>query len=259
MSGTVNCANCNAVVDPTHRFCGACGAPLPSQQRLDTPGGHAGTRQTTARLVRIQGLGDGASYDVGAQPAVAGRVTGDIRFADDPFISPRHAEFCIRDDRLFVQDLNSENGVFIRLREPTVLQDGDYFMAGEQLFKILTSPPEDESGDTDYFGSMRPTEWARMQQILEDGDHGLCRFLGQGTVSLGREGMELDFPNDRFISGRHCGLELKDGQVVLTDLSSRNGTYVRRFGETELTDGDFVFLGRQLLRVDLASAVGGAS
>ena len=39
--------------------------------------------------------------------------------------------------------------------------------------------------------------------------------------------------------------------MILSDLGSTNGTYIRIKEETALASGDFVLLGQQLFRVDL--------
>jgi pSer/pThr/pTyr-binding forkhead associated (FHA) protein len=43
-----------------------------------------------------------------------------------------------------------------------------------------------------------------------------------------------------------------DGQCTLTDLGSKNGTFVRISDEAVLNHGDYVFLGQQLLRVEVS-------
>ena len=75
-----------------------------------------------------------------------------------------------------------------------------------------------------------------------------------GSLSLGREGNTMNFPDDRFISGHHARLdESSDGDaVLLTDTGSRNGTFVRITGAQELFHGDYLFVGQQLLRVEIA-------
>ena len=72
-------------------------------------------------------------------------------------------------------------------------------------------------------------------------------------VTIGREGVDIEFPDDRFISGRHCALEFTPQGYTLTDLGSRNGTFVRISESQTLEHGDFIFLGRQLLRVEIGS------
>ena len=72
------------------------------------------------------------------------------------------------------------------------------------------------------------------------------------TISIGREGNDVNFLDDPFISGRHAQITMGgDGQVMLTDLGSKNGTFVRIHDEAPLGHGEYVFLGQQLLRVEV--------
>lgn len=73
------------------------------------------------------------------------------------------------------------------------------------------------------------------------------------SLQLGREGGDLNFPADIYMSGSHCRIEENAGKFALTDLNSRNGTYLRIKTERELGHGDYLFLGRKLLRVELNS------
>jgi pSer/pThr/pTyr-binding forkhead associated (FHA) protein len=70
-------------------------------------------------------------------------------------------------------------------------------------------------------------------------------------ISIGREGNDIDFPIDPFISGNHARLSLNEGKLTLTDLDSKNGTFLRINGEYALKHGDYVFMGQQLLRVEI--------
>jgi pSer/pThr/pTyr-binding forkhead associated (FHA) protein len=70
---------------------------------------------------------------------------------------------------------------------------------------------------------------------------------------IGREDADLNFPLDVFMSGNHAKLERQGDQFLLTDLQSRNGTFVRVRGEQELVHGDYLFLGKQLLRVEMTA------
>ena len=53
---------------------------------------------------------EGLSYHLRADQHIAGR-NGNLQFPDDPFVSPRHANFFYRDDKLVVRDESSLNGV----------------------------------------------------------------------------------------------------------------------------------------------------
>src|SRR6185312_9699725 len=73
------------------------------------------------------------------------------------------------------------------------------------------------------------------------------------TITVGREGNDVNFLDDPFISGRHAQITMSaDGQIALTDLGSQNGTFVRITDELPLEHGDHVFLGQQLRRVEIS-------
>src|SRR6516162_2434449 len=71
------------------------------------------------------------------------------------------------------------------------------------------------------------------------------------TLQIKHEGGNLNFPIDLYMSGSHCRIEEHGGKSTLTDLNSRNGTYVRIQRERALSHGDYLFIGRKLLRVEL--------
>jgi len=59
--------------------------------------------------------GEGPSYPVGETLDV-GRSEGDVLVADDRYLSPRHARLVRRGGRLYLRDLGSTNGLYLRLR-----------------------------------------------------------------------------------------------------------------------------------------------
>ena len=65
---------------------------------------------------------------------------------------------------------------------------------------------------------------------------------------IGRDNADVRIAGDRFASGRHAEVQIAGEQVILRDLDSRNGTFVRLDGEIELRNGDVLLVGRQLLR-----------
>lgn len=67
---------------------------------------------------------------------VIGREEGDLVFRDDAFLSRRHAMIKWKDNRASVEDLNSSNGTFIRLKKRTKVGDRDHLRMGDQLFRL---------------------------------------------------------------------------------------------------------------------------
>ena len=90
-----------------------------------------------------------------------------------------------------------------------------------------------------------------VRQHLRGGALGWVFRVEAEALSIGREGNDVNFPDDPFISGRHAELRISGGVLSVTDLGSRNGTFVRVNGEQVLRHGDYVFLGQQLLRVEI--------
>jgi pSer/pThr/pTyr-binding forkhead associated (FHA) protein len=72
-------------------------------------------------------------------------------------------------------------------------------------------------------------------------------------VVIGREGSDMNFPNDPYLSGTHLKVEGSKAPFRLVDLGSKNGTYVKVSEDQELNHGDYLFLGRQLLRVEITN------
>jgi pSer/pThr/pTyr-binding forkhead associated (FHA) protein len=251
-----------AAASPQPRFDPATGQPLQPQD--DKPVaktmffGALQQEEVTPRLVVIKGEGgDGVTYHLTGTTQTIGRNAGDIQFGDDVFLSPEHAKFTVQNGRLFVQDLESTNGVFLRIKRPTPLDDQDLFLVGEQLLQLDSAPlaeygPNDDG--TYFYGSARPDAVFRVTQLLAGGGEGLTASARGATLSIGREGNVLDFPTDRFISGHHAQLDQSSdtGQVILTDTGSRNGTFVRIKAAQELFHGDYLFVGQQLFRVEIS-------
>lgn len=247
---------------PQERFDPATGQPLDGAG--DQPPaktmffGALQQQPVVPRLVVIKGEGgDGATYHLQGTTTTIGRSRADITFSEDPFLSPEHAKFTAQTGRLFVQDLDSSNGVFLRIKKPTALESGAYMLVGEQLLRLVHRPFGDGSPNengTYFYGSPRPNGEFQVIQCLAGGGEGRTVTADGSSLSMGREDNTINFPDDRFISGHHARLDASsDGDhVLLTDTGSRNGTFIRLTGAQELFHGDYLFVGQQLLRVEIA-------
>ena len=252
------CKSCSTPVPMGHKFCGRCGAAVPPETlnartqffgQLQVPG--------KAKLILIRGEGvEGLSYQLNAEQHVVGR-NGQLVFPDDPFVSPRHANLFYRGGKLVVRDEGSLNGVFWRVRGTIDVGRGDHFLAGEQLFRI-EGPPE---------GERRPGPGRHVLLLVAQAPDAVpdhpdppgrrarawrSARAASRCRSAARAG-DLNFPGDLYMSASHCKLEETGGKLTLTDLNSRNGTYVRLKAERELGHGDYLFIGRKLLRVEITA------
>jgi pSer/pThr/pTyr-binding forkhead associated (FHA) protein len=214
-------------------------------------------QESRAKLVLIKGDGlDGVSFTLAGDEHLVGRSdSAMIMFEEDRLLSPVHANFFYRFGTLMVRDESSVNGVFIRIKGTVPVQLGDRFLVGEQMVQVQETPestvPEPIEDGTYFFGSPRRPAYYRVVQILRGGMSGFSYRSDSPVTTIGREGNDIDFPDDPFISGRHARVSWKNKQLSLTDLDSKNGTFLRISGEYPLKHGDYVFMGQQLLRVEI--------
>ncbi len=252
------CGSCSSGVPLSHKFCGRCGAAVPPEilnartqffGQLQSPG--------RAKLILIRGEGiEGLSYQLNSDQHVVGK-TGHMVFPDDPFISPKHANFFYRNDKLVVRDEGSVNGVYVRIKTNAQMQPGDTFVVGEQVFRVdAVNEPDDKPAPdgTHFYTSPKIVSTVAVSQMLQGGSVGITVYARGSSLQIGREGGDVNFPTDLFMSSAHCKLECTSGVYTLTDMSSRNGTYVRIHQERELAHGDYIFIGKKLLRVEITAA-----
>jgi hypothetical protein len=163
------------------------------------------TKAPRGHLVVITKEGTpGPSYPIYDQVDI-GRSEGDVVLAEDRYLSPRHARLVFREDRFFLRDLDSVNGLFLRvsaLRGRKVseieraavasgapasqvanvdtniameLQDQDLILIGQQVlrFEALRDAeaglgPASEHG-TLLFGTPTSPRYARLSQRTVEG------------------------------------------------------------------------------------------
>jgi len=255
-----SCPNCGNQVPIDDRFCGKCGnrvdvsEPAPGKTMF-----FAGVQMPgRAKLVLVKGdANDGVAYQLNGTEHVLGRMEGAILFPEDPLISPRHANFLYRETKLFVRDEGSVNGVFTRIKSPARIESGAVFLIGEQLLQVEASAPDfgpqPDAEGTYFYASPKRASKMRLIQRLRGGDVGIIYRARGDTITLGREGNDVNFPDDPYISGHHAEISIgPDGRFTLNDLGSKNGTFIRISDESLLNHGDYVFVGQQLLRVEIS-------
>ena len=235
-----------------HRTGNASRDSKPGRSTLFFGGAHQSAR---AKLTLIRGDGDdGVSFTLAGQDHLAGRGDCPISFPDDPFLSPIHANFVYAGSQLVVRDQGSLNGVYVRISSATQLRSGSTVLVGEQVLSVAGAPHPADVPDpegTYYSASMVRNASLEIRQNLRGGQIGWVHRVEGDVVTIGRENNDINFPEDPFISGRHAELRIAGGVLSVTDLGSRNGTFVRVHDERVLKHGDYVFLGQQLLRVEI--------
>jgi len=193
-------------------------------------------------------------YDPPGTEALIGSM-GAVALPGERFCHPQEARLSVRNERLWLEDLEGGNGVFLRIRTPVELELGDEFVVGDQLLRIEKNPIPDDGPDPDptyFYSSPKWPSSFRVLQVFEGGANGCCVVARGNTLQVGSAIGDLVFPDDPLVGEQHCLIEEQAGTVVLTDLGSRTGVFVRIRGEQELAHGDELLIGRTRLVVDLA-------
>ena len=82
---------------------------------------------------------DGSAFPLFGDAIVLGRERGDILFPEDGYVSGAHARISLRDGQVFLADLGSSNGSFLRIRGERSVTPGSFVLMGQQLFRVELS------------------------------------------------------------------------------------------------------------------------
>lgn len=250
----MTCPQCGHVNSTAFKFCASCGfnlskvAPAAAPAPEPVAPAAAPAAGWTLTVLRADGS-DAGTFDVPGQPTVVGRETGVI-FGGDSYLSPKHAKLTTRGGKLFVEDAGSLNGTYIRLKRdaPEYLADGQMFRIGQEIIRFERLNGQPAADGVEHMGSPATGYIGRIVLITGRDADGSAYPIPQTGIHIGRERGHVLFPEDGYVSGLHCTLADQESRMMLTDLGSSNGTFVRITGEREVLDGDILLMGQQLFR-----------
>jgi len=265
-TGPRKCPQCGSDVPPNFKFCGVCGsavatAPAPQPAGGPSYGGGAPAQQgfgaapaqqprAIITLIRPDGS-EGGTFPLREGENKIGRDHGQI-FENDGYLSPTHCDLIVAGSGAVVRDLDSLNGVFVRMTGEEEIQPGQIIRMGQELLRFdLLEPPTPLEDGTEVMGSPNPGYWGKITVIIGNGVDGSAYPLLGESVTMGRERGDINFPDDGYVSGLHARLSTRNGKVYLADLGSSNGTFLRVQGERKIGHESFVLLGQQLFRLGL--------
>jgi pSer/pThr/pTyr-binding forkhead associated (FHA) protein len=78
----------------------------------------------------------GNSYCVPPEGLHLGRERGDIIFPDDGYVSGLHCRIHGEGGRIFLTDVGSSNGTFMRVEGTAKIRSGSMVLMGQQLFRV---------------------------------------------------------------------------------------------------------------------------
>src|SRR5712692_2943066 len=211
-------------------------------------------RFALARVCTDGSLGQQYPLD---HPGVIAGQKGEILLSDDPLIAPQHMRLTQLGAGVYVGDLGSPRGVYLWLREPHRLKDGDTFQIGQQRLRFVAHGNDVRiatkvSPDQTMSFVAGPASTAQLASLvkLNSKDEETDRYELRGPeTSFGRSIGTYTFPDDPYLSATHARIKLHESQYSLEDLGSRNGTFTRIRKRALARDGDTLMIGKQLLRV----------
>jgi pSer/pThr/pTyr-binding forkhead associated (FHA) protein len=125
------------------------------------------------------------------------------------------------------------------------------------------APPQGPTRPLHGIGDV--TVRARLVRIAKDGSEGAQHPITGDLTDVGRSEGAIVLPDDPYLSPRHARITLRQAnepnappELVLADLGSVNGVFVRLRGPHPLTHGDLLLVGQQVLRFEAVTELEGA-
>ena len=236
MSSLATCAFCGRENDASSRFCIDCGKPL-AASGARTRGRPTGTAPVAAALL-------GAASSSG-NPARLSPI--DEAFGSLTGVCPR----CERavDPRL---PFCGHCGARIDASEELESCDacGAPYQVGIALFCARCGNRVGKTTPVSPGTATPPKKRAsgpRISVLDDEGQPYTSITLDRAGSVVGRGDADIRF-DDVYLSPLHARFELRDGELWVRDLGSRNGTWCYLDQPTRLTDGDVILVGSQVLR-----------
>jgi serine/threonine protein kinase len=191
--------------------------------------------------VTYQGVVEDRVHPLGPKSAIVGRLSSSDIILDRPgqrYVSKRHCEVLVRNNRVLIRDLGSTNGTMLgqeslqvnTFREWTPGEEvhlGPFVLAlkTDQELEALPSPPE---------GSAAGVPVGLPTTKVHDAPKISCAnavpsrlpLNVSASIVIGRAvecDMIIDHPH---VSKNHCRIQLTENGVEVIDLRSTNGTYL---------------------------------
>ena len=231
----ISCTRCGAQNPSEARFCAECGVAVGA---ADAGGGAAAV--AGAPVVGV----------AAPQPAQTDIVCGRCRGKNEPHMA--YCQYC-----------------GARLGDPAQPETGGGRAGGPAVAAPAPAPahnpvpevhrPEREVAERApqvtgrYAPPPQAAPAARLVVIAQDGSPGREYALAADQSDIGREGGQIQLPNDPYVSPLHARITARNGRYYLRDLGSTNGVYLRLRGPAALEHGDLVLVGLEVLRFEVVN------
>lgn len=245
------CTQCGMEIAPGFKFCNVCGNPVPEEKIIqDGAVPYSKFSGPCGRAVRILTGRTAGTFYAAYPSCTIGRENCDIRILHDRTLSPQHVRLLTDSGKTTLEDIDSLNGIFLRMHEKKTLQNNDIIYAGEHyfLYQIVSVERFAESHHTEFYATPIRGERFRIVEILKGGRRGRALTASDDGFVVGRKEGDFQFPEDDKMSDRHFEIQWTSKGGVLFDCSL-NGTFLKIHEPTRVCEGDLFFAGNTLFRV----------
>jgi pSer/pThr/pTyr-binding forkhead associated (FHA) protein len=170
-------------------------------------------------------------------------------------VSRYHCLIYVDDNQnVFVKDLNSSNGTFVNNKKIDRIQvyENDVLQVGPERFVFIIANKHATSkfavGSKSILLHPRFKEKIECIQLkLVEENSKRYPLPANSIYTIGRLQFSDIFLDDLSVSKRHATIDVREDRVIITDASSKNGTFVNGewITQHELCDGDIVNIGRK--------------
>lgn len=274
-AANVDCPVCHTPNPPSEQYCMDCGFLLTSAPVTDIPEVISYSKLVSPDGTQEYALKDGEN--------LIGRENVDVLLTHNT-VSRKHAKITIQDGKAYVEDLGSTNGTYvngakINAGDKLELADGCELIFGSSTYKYEAAEAKDDETQQEEAAHVEPDEQYDLPGLEEivseetseeaeqaptiagrllskDGAFSFDLMPGVNTIGR-RAGANSIVVSDPYCSGRHADLSAEDGEFVLTDVGSSNGTFVNGVKlepsfSREIVPDDEITLGRTIFKIEVA-------
>jgi pSer/pThr/pTyr-binding forkhead associated (FHA) protein len=249
----IRCVHCGTDNEEIFTYCLNCGKPLEQSMKGFKPRHSSTSRLGSATLITIRTDG-GTGPEIPLADGInhIGRDGPEVVITDDPRVAATHATLDVGRDVVFLEDLSTLHGTFVRVTGQRTLADGDQVRIGHAVFSVQLNVPRPRASNDGaaWLGSTGvPGDWfGRLIRIGPNESILEAHLLRSPETTLGRTSGDILLPEDPFVSSRHAAFAATNAGCILKDLGSTNGCFLRIKGRVAIETGDYILLGHHLFQ-----------